>query len=118
MKKIFKIEGMHCNVCENKIKDSLKDKVNYISVSYSKGEAEIDFDSDKISEKEIHEKIQKCGYNLKENKINDKKNNFGWIILITSSLLLIYIIYNLLSGINIGITVVGQKTNLILYVKI
>ncbi len=114
MKKIFKIEGMHCNVCENKIKDSLKDKVNYISVSYSKGEAEIDFDSDKISEKEIHEKIQKCGYNLKENKINDKKNNFGWIILITSSLLLIYIIYNLLSGINIGIPVVGQKTNLIL----
>ena len=58
MKKTFKINGMHCNSCAQLIENNLKDKVNSISVSYSKGEAEMDFNPEKISEKEIKAKIK------------------------------------------------------------
>jgi sulfite exporter TauE/SafE/copper chaperone CopZ len=60
--KKFKIKGMHCNSCSNLIENSLKNKVNSVSVSFSKEEAVIDFDESKISEKEIKNIIKKLGY--------------------------------------------------------
>lgn len=53
MKKTFNIKGMHCNSCAQRIEDKLKDKVESVSASYSKEQAEIDFNENKISEREI-----------------------------------------------------------------
>ena len=55
-KKTFHIKGMHCNSCAKKIEDSLEDYVKSVSVSYSGSKAEIEFDENKISEKEIIKK--------------------------------------------------------------
>ncbi len=63
-KKTYKIKGMNCNSCAILIEKELKDKVNGISVNYSKEKAEIDFDEDKISENEIKERLKKLGYEL------------------------------------------------------
>lgn len=65
MKKTFKIGGMHCNSCSTLIEMELEDKVNKIKVDYAKELAEIDFDSEKISEKEIISIIEKLGYKCK-----------------------------------------------------
>ena len=58
MKKIYKLKGMHCNSCSNLIENKLEKKVNSISVNYSTEEAEIDFDENKINEKEIFSEIK------------------------------------------------------------
>ena len=57
---------MHCESCEKFIEMELKDRVNSIKVSYVKGIAEINFDEDKISEKEIIEIIKKIGYTVRQ----------------------------------------------------
>ncbi len=62
MKKIFKISGMHCVSCSKIIEMELKDKVKSISINHETGKAVIDFDENKISEKEIKEMIKQSGY--------------------------------------------------------
>jgi len=78
MKRIFKIKGMTCNSCAMLIEKSLKDKVNSVSASFSKEETEVDFDENKISEKEIIKEIEKLGYECDVSKIigieTDRKN--------------------------------------------
>jgi len=95
MKIVLKIKGMHCNSCAMLIEEKLKDKVNKIFVSYSKEQAEIDFDENKISEKEIGEIIKKCGYEVdnKNKNYRDSGNNIGWIIAIASIALLLFVVY-------------------------
>ena len=78
MRKLFKIKGMHCNSCAMLIEKSLQDRVNSVNASFSKEEAEVDFDEDKISEKEIIAEIEKLGYECSACKITsietDRKN--------------------------------------------
>jgi copper chaperone CopZ len=64
MKITYNLKGMHCNSCAILIERELKDKVNDVSASYSKEKVEIDFDPDKISEKEIKAKIEELGYEI------------------------------------------------------
>ena len=64
MKKEYKISGMHCASCAKMIEMELEDKVNKISVSSEKRIAEIDFDSDEISDKEIVKIISDLGYKV------------------------------------------------------
>jgi len=92
MKKVFKIKGMYCNSCASNIEGELEGKVNKIKVSYSKEEAEIDFDSEKISEHEIKEAVKKLGYEIQEEKIQ-KKNKTGWIVVTVSIVLFLAVIY-------------------------
>jgi len=66
MKKMFKIEGMHCMSCKKIIEMELENKTNKVSIDINSGKAEIDFDDNKISEKEIIEKITKLGYKVKK----------------------------------------------------
>ena len=73
MEKIYSIKDMHCNSCAQIIERTLKDKVNKIYVSYSEEEAIIDFDKDKISEKEILDAIQKLGYEARPLKSSNEK---------------------------------------------
>ncbi|MDO8622943.1 MAG: sulfite exporter TauE/SafE family protein [archaeon] len=120
MKKIFRIKGMHCNSCAMLIEEKLKDKVNHISVSYSKSQAEIDFDENKISEKEIKEIIKKCGYEFadEEKKENKNSDKFGWMITIGAGLVLIFMVYYFVlpnfNLPNISVPNVGDNVGLIL----
>ena len=108
MKKVFKIKGMTCNSCAQRIEDELKDNVNSISVSFAKEEAYIDFDENKITEKEIISRIEKHGYEAgdsptyrtekdsvdrKETPKKRKSTKLMWFIIILSaiSLLVLYI---------------------------
>ena len=63
---MFKIEGMHCMSCKKIIEMELENKTNKVSIDINSGKAEIDFDDNKISEKEIIEKITKLGYKVKK----------------------------------------------------
>jgi uncharacterized protein len=120
MKKIFKIKGMHCNNCATLIENALKDKINKISVSFSKSEAEIDFDESKISEKEIKKIIEDTGYEVteekEENKQKKNKSNsiIGYIFLIGAIILLLFVLYKTVGGINVKIPDLGEKTSLVL----
>lgn len=64
MKKILKIKGMHCTSCAKMIEMELEDKVNKIQASYEKANAEIDFNENKITEKEIKQIITGLGYKV------------------------------------------------------
>lgn len=111
------IKGMHCNSCAQLIENNLRDKVNKVSVNYSKEKAEIDFNEEKISLEEIKNTIKNLGYNIelnKEKKSKKKNNSFGWIILTTSSILLLFIIYKSFENIEINLPEVGAQTSLFL----
>ena len=120
MKKTYNITGMHCNSCANLIEMGLKDKVNKVSASYAKGIAEIDFDENKITEKEIIDEIKKIGYGAseaKETEIKTKSNNFFyWIFAIIG---LAVILYGLFIGFDFNISWLrlpqtGESVNLLL----
>lgn len=130
----FTIKGMNCNSCSNLIENSLKEKVNSISVDYSKGKAEIDFDEDKISESEIKDKIKELGYEVEgyrekstpqaypdksSEKISTKgeksaEHYTGWVVLISSSLLLLFFLYRFIAGLNLSLPEIGETTSLFL----
>lgn len=93
MQKRFSIKGMSCNSCAMLIEKELKEKVNKISVNYSKEEMDIDFDENKISENEIKESVKKLGYEIKEKEIKHKKDKFGFIILGISVILFLAVLY-------------------------
>ncbi len=79
MEKIYSIKDMSCNSCAQIIERALKDKVNKIYVSFIEEEAIIDFDKDKISEKEILEIINKLGYEAKPAKIDNSEDKIDKI---------------------------------------
>ena len=136
MKKIFKIKGMHCNSCAQLIEQELKEKVNSISVSYSDEKAEIDFNSERISEEEIKKTINKLGYKIdeerekdenkeqqteiKEHKNEDKEklsksDKIGWIVLFGILTLLVFLVYYFfLRGIDIEIPGGGETGSIFL----
>ena len=64
VKKKLKIEGMHCNSCAMNIDFDLEDLegVKSSKTSYAKQECEMEFDSDKVTDKTILETIKKSGY--------------------------------------------------------
>jgi len=115
MKKIFKIDGMHCNSCSRLIEGKFRSKVKSISVDYSKGEANIDFDEKKISEKEINTAIEELGYSVNS---GIKISYTRWFVLGGVVLLALLTIYTTF-GFNfklpeIGIPEIGQNASLIL----
>jgi copper chaperone CopZ len=66
MKKIkLKIEGMHCSSCEKIIKMELEGKIENMNIILKNRIAEIEFNEDKISERQIIEIINKLGYRTK-----------------------------------------------------
>ena len=123
-RKIFSIKGMHCNSCAQLIENELKEKVNHISVSYAKEQAEIDFNPEKISGKEIKEIIKKLGYEVEDDKpITDvdnknesaKSNKIGWFVLVGSLVLLAIVVYSFfLRGINLEIPGGGETGSIFL----
>jgi P-type Cu+ transporter len=67
MKKTFKVSGMHCNSCATSIELAIEGKegIRKIEVDFASEKAEVEFDEDEISEKEIIKEIIKLGYKTK-----------------------------------------------------
>ena len=59
----IKTRGMHCSSCEISIKDLLEEQcgVNKVEASYKSGIISINFDNNKINEKDIIELIKLGG---------------------------------------------------------
>lgn len=63
IKKVFKIDHMHCSSCAMDIDGELEDNgASQSYTSYAKSITEVVFDPQKISEKQIIEKIESLGY--------------------------------------------------------
>lgn len=82
MKKLtLKIEGMHCGSCAKIIEKALlKEKgILSVSVNFSLEKAYIEYDPQKIAEKEIKKFIKKAGYEVSE-EAGEMKNDIkkGW----------------------------------------
>ena len=60
----LKIEGMHCTSCAMNIDGELEDTegVKSSSTSYTKQTTEVEFDKEKLDEKQIVEIIKRAGY--------------------------------------------------------
>ncbi|MEO6508693.1 MAG: heavy-metal-associated domain-containing protein [Patescibacteria group bacterium] len=64
MKKLLKIDGMHCTSCAMNIDFDLEDLegVKMCKTNYAKQLSEVEFDEDKISVEQILEQVKKTGY--------------------------------------------------------
>ena len=61
------IDGMHCTSCSMNIDGELEDLDGVVSstTSYAKSQSIVDFDPQKVSQKEIETEITKLGYTIK-----------------------------------------------------
>ena len=135
MKKIFYLTDMHCNSCAEKIEKALKERVDNVSVSFIKETAEIEFDPEKISINEIKEIIQEQGYGMKEDSVHqdtnnsenhlpqstkNNSNNIAWIVTILSFVIILYLVYQSIGGLNfienmdVRIPELGEQASLLL----
>lgn len=66
MKKIFKIQGMHCASCATMIDLDLEDLKGITSAKtdYAKSELSVEYDDKLVSEKEIIASIKRSGYSV------------------------------------------------------
>ena len=64
MKKILKIEGMHCSSCAFGVEMLLNTKGVKSKVDFDSKKAEIEFDESKTSIEEIKKEIEKSGYKV------------------------------------------------------
>lgn len=66
MEKVFGIEGMMCNGCENRVNRAVLalDGVSDCKADAKENQAIIVFDSNKISEDQIKEAIEEIGYDV------------------------------------------------------
>ena len=69
MKKILKIEGMHCSSCALGVEILLNTKGVKGKVDFNSKKAEIEFDQNKISIEEVKKEIEKAGYKVSWIKI-------------------------------------------------
>ena len=132
-KHTIQIEGMHCNSCERIIEEALKDKVQDIQVSYSRGEAEVEYNPERILLSEIKDIIKKSGYSIKgeeELKIKKSKkeesvkgekrkparNKSDYIaiaIIIVGIGFFLYWIYGFIGGFNLEIPGIGESGSIL-----
>ena len=114
MKKIFEVNGMHCNSCSNLIENELKGFVKKVSASYSKGRVEVEFGEKKISEKKIIKIIEKAGYEVKGESSSKSSNDIGFYVMVGTFILLAFFVYKYLTGIGLELPTVGDNTGYLL----
>jgi copper chaperone CopZ len=66
VKKIFRIDGMHCSNCAMNIEGIEDDLpgIKQISASYQKGQMVVEFDEARVSENQILEAVKERGYQV------------------------------------------------------
>ncbi len=99
---IYKVKGMFCNTCEDRIQKCLSsiDGIKNVKADYTKEEVSIEYDESKVHIDLLKEKIDDLGYELILNKENTQNNNIQ-IISILIIILAIYLIFNHLGWLNI-----------------
>ncbi len=62
----FKVNGIHCNGCATKIKNSINslEVENQTDIDVAKGEVKVSFDGDKAKLSDIKTKIIEVGYKV------------------------------------------------------
>lgn len=104
IKNTFKIKGMFCTGCENRIQNRLKtiDGIKSVKADWNKEEIKLEYDENETNLQEIKENIEDLGYELMENKNSDnEEHNNIQIISILAIILATYIILNHLGLLNI-----------------
>ena len=106
--KTFKISGMTCINCQNKIERELKNTKGIINakVNYSNGTATITFNSNVIQFSAIENSINNLGYNILDpersnNNLGTEKNSLMQILGVIFVLFALYTIMNRLGVLNI-----------------
>ncbi|WP_105177372.1 heavy metal translocating P-type ATPase [Clostridium cagae] len=68
-KKAFKIEGMTCSACANRVERVVGklDGVEKSNVNFATETLSVEFDENKLQDKDIEEKVVKAGYSVKKN---------------------------------------------------
>jgi copper chaperone CopZ len=61
---VIKIEGMHCHRCEQSIQKALTSQpgVREVEVDFPTGQASVLFDKDKVSVRQLMDKVTEAGY--------------------------------------------------------
>ncbi len=91
------IQGIYCKSCKILLEselDALKG-VNHIKVNHQTGQAQIEYDDDKISQKNIAKRVKELGYEMEHDLPNQKKRKPGHLfrnILISLILIFLFII--------------------------
>ena len=69
MKLVLKVEGMHCEGCENRIKNALStiNNVNKIEANHETKEVIVEY-SDEINVKEVKDTLEDLGFEVKNEK--------------------------------------------------
>jgi sulfite exporter TauE/SafE/copper chaperone CopZ len=121
VKEKFEVQGMTCNNCVKHIEDALKERVDFVKANFVDGTVEVEYHSGKIAKNRIVKIIEETGYVVKEKREpTTKKRNIdwnkaaGWGVVIASVLVLAYVLYGLLDGMNLGLPEMGEKTSLFL----
>ena len=72
-RKVLLIEGMTCVNCQNRIEQALRNisGISKVYVSYSKGQAEIEFDNDILTQDRIIAVIQNLDYKVVKKRKKD-----------------------------------------------
>ena len=72
-RKVLLIEGMTCVNCQNRIQQALRTiaGISKVYVSYSKGQAEIEFDNDILTQDRIIAVIQNLDYKVVKKRKKD-----------------------------------------------
>ena len=62
--KTYRVKGMHCSNCAMNIEGIEDDLpgVKQVSASYQKAQMTVEFDEEKVSEKQIFSEVEKRGY--------------------------------------------------------
>jgi copper chaperone CopZ len=63
-KQIFNIQGMHCTACAMNIDGELEDTrgVTSASTNYAKSQTTVEYDANKVKEKDLIAAIKRAGY--------------------------------------------------------
>jgi sulfite exporter TauE/SafE/copper chaperone CopZ len=110
----FKIDGMHCNSCKVVIEEELKDLpgISNVNVNYQTGDAQVEFDNDKVNLDQIFSKIRQLKYEPRAKdemvQAEAKKSRFGYLIL--GILAVIFIVGYFLVSYFGGFEVLGKLT--------
>ena len=88
------IEGMTCTNCQNRIEQTLRNTegISKVHVSYSKGQAEIEFDNDILTVDRIIAVIQDLDYKV----VKKRKKDYLKFVSQTGTFVIIILLYYLL----------------------
>jgi sulfite exporter TauE/SafE/copper chaperone CopZ len=117
--KKFKVEGMTCNSCAHVIESKLKGRVVKVDANFSKGEVDVEFESNGVSEEELVDMIE-SGDEFKvvelDKKVGKKGvgDRIGFWFMIGALLVLAYFVYGWVSNFGLSIPSVGESSGIVI----